>query len=482
MKRLNYLFCALLLFFGIVSPGPVLAEEMLSQSLVIHEIQTNGAGSGTTLQEFIELTSVATSDTVVSGWQIRYTSSSGVETVLYTFPEQVSVAPAEKILLVPINTPADFLTTISPKLLYSPPTSSGIAASGGTVAVFTNLGIKIDSVSWASTAAAATGDIVQYSGGGKSIQRKNVAGVIAVTGNNKNDFEVLDVPTPEVGVIEIVEPPLEENEEPVDPTPLPDDSPPTEPTQNEPPSTDDPTETPVPPTESAIKAYLPILVNELYIDPITPETDANNEWVELYNPNSQDIEVTGYVVASGATYSYKYTFSDTTIVPANSYIVISSANTSIALSNGGGAVKVSDPTGVVLDSTTYTDAPAGQAWAKNSAGQWEWTTTPTNLAFNIITAPLPPVIKTAAVKASKVKKATTAKKTTVKAATTKAVKAKTVKASTFDEPALIAAPTPIPGWLLAVLVSLALLYVGYEYRFEARNTLYKLRNYRNSRR
>jgi hypothetical protein len=232
--------------------------------------------------------------------------------------------------------------------------------------------------------------------------------------------------------------------------------------------------------------YKSISLNELYIDPVSPQTDANDEWVEIYNPHTVNVDISGYTLFTGTNFSYKYTFPAGSAISAGGYIAVSSGATPLSLSNGGGAAKIVSPDAQIFDAVTYTEAPAGQAWAKNSSGAWEWTTTPTEEAINIITSPLPPAIKAAAASVSKAKKTTTAtpKITTVKAATTKAAaKPKTTSSvGGFDEPALINAPMPIPVWLLAVLIALAVLYVGYEYRFEAANSLYRLKKHRSARR
>jgi hypothetical protein len=421
-----------------------------------------------------------------------YTNNSAKDFDLVTFGLDTLVNPGAFVLLSPVNATNSFLPDISPKISYIPPSTSGIAASGGKVSIVNASGLVLDSVQWANSQANAIGDILYFTGDGKSVSRKVIDSKIVVTSSPKNDFELLIVPTPQTGdplPVIVPEPTPEPVPDPipnldvppvpVDPPidPVPDPNPLPEPPAPEPVVTDVPSITPV---------YLPILLNELYIDPVTPQSDANDEWVELYNPNSQAVDVSGYAVFTGASYSYKYVFPAGSSIAANGYIALTSGATPLSLSNGGSSAKIVSPDSHVFDTVSYADAPAGQAWAKNSSNTWEWTTTPTEESINTITSPLPPAIKAAAVastKASTKSTAATTKVTAVKAATTKAAaKPKVVASSSFEEPTLIAAPMPIPVWLLAVLIGLAVLYVGYEYRFEVANSLYRFRRYRNARR
>jgi hypothetical protein len=87
--------------------------------------------------------------------------------------------------------------------------------------------------------------------------------------------------------------------------------------------------------------------------------------------------------------------------------------------------------------------------------------------------------KKKAAKKTTTPKAKTAKKSSAKKTAVKAKKAKTINVG--EDPALIAAPAPIPTWILAILGFLAILYACYEYRFEIGNYLYKFKKYRKNR-
>lgn len=450
-----------------------------SKTIVINELQLNGIASGTTGEEFIELKNISEDTIDVSGWKLQYIASTGnLATAKYfsTFPASTVIYPQGFLLI----TPETYLPDSVPKLTYAITSSfAGLAATGGTVALVTNLDIVVDLVGWGTklTTVSET-ELAVAPPNGSSIERTAIDGITTDTDNNKNDFLINPNPTPQTENSAPAPDPVPDPSPTPDPLPTPDPVP--DPTPTETPTDSTPTE--IPPTTDALFAEQPILLNELFIDPATPLTDANDEWIELYNPNDTAQNLDGYTVFAGATFAYKHVFSGGEIIQPHEYISITSAATSIALANGGGAAKITGPSGQMYDQVTYETAKTGLAWAKDTAGVWQWTTIPTQDTQNIIAAP---TVAQAVVAAAA---------TTVKKVTTKAVPAATPKATTArtatkvkgvstvaDEPVLVAAPTPLPVWLLACLGCLAVLYSAYEYRFDIANKIYQFRKYRAAR-
>ncbi|HSX27778.1 MAG TPA: lamin tail domain-containing protein [Patescibacteria group bacterium] len=222
---------------------------------------------------------------------------------------------------------------------------------------------------------------------------------------------------------------------------------------------------------------LPIVLNELLPNPMPPQTDTLDEYVELYNPNDQAVDLTGYKVQTGNTYSYSYEFLSGTI-PGHGYLTLTSGETNLALSNTGGKARLLDAGGLTIsEAPAYEDASEGQAWALIS-GSWEWTTSPTPGAENSLTRPI--IVP----KSTKITKKAKAKKARVKSASTKKSKKPKSKATGLnqenpEDPAEIA---PLHTGVLAVVGLGTLVYAGYEYRTDAANKLFQLRRYRESRR
>jgi hypothetical protein len=466
-KLICQLLITTILLFSCAVPAFANEETVLSPSVAINEIQTNGSGSGTTAQEFIELTNLSSGTVDITGWTVEYVNTSGNATTIHTFSASGSAVllyPGGYSLGVCKDAPIDFLADLTPKFVYN----ACIAASGAGLVLKNSEDVIIDSLYWVSGPDSFSEDIVPLLAGGSSIQRRIIDGQVVCTGNNVLDFEVLSEPTPSTENISPDET-IDEEEPLPEPTPTPEAEP-----------TPTPTEEPIEEEEEVIpEVYLSLLLSELYIDPVEPLSDSQDEWVEIYNPNNEAVDLEGYTIYTGATFSYKHVFGSTDIIDANSYLTISSGTSSLALSNSGGAAKIIDPDGQILDQTTYESAKEGQAWAKTVDGNWQWTATPTGGAVNIFTLPqVPVVIKKATTAAASTKKATT--KTTTAAKSTKTTE---VKATTDDNiKTLINAPSPLPNWLLAILGGLAVIYCLYEYRYEVSNKIYQLRHYKEHRR
>jgi len=219
--------------------------------------------------------------------------------------------------------------------------------------------------------------------------------------------------------------------------------------------------------------YAPVQLSELLPDPASPQTDAADEFIELYNPTDQAVDLAGYALKVGHDLSAKYVISDA-VIAAGGYLALKSAVTKLALANAGSSVALYDPAGNQLGSTvTYAKAPTGQAWAELDGG-WGWTAEPTPGAANVlVTPPAPPTL-------TKITQAKTAgkAKAVAKPKTTKVAKAAKVKAAKANSKPLLAGATTTGGrWLLIILAGLTIAYIIYEFRYDLRNYYFKLRGY-----
>lgn len=214
-------------------------------------------------------------------------------------------------------------------------------------------------------------------------------------------------------------------------------------------------------------------ITELLPNPASPQTDEEDEYVELYNPGDQAVDLTGYKIEAGSTYAYSYTIPSGSIGP-HEYRIFSSGNSSLTLANSAGQVHILDPNDQVIAVTDpYKDAPEGQAWALID-GTWVWTDTPTPATANIYVAP--PLVTTAAKTVKKASPKTKAKAkvpAAAKKASSKATKKSSGQASGSDEEE---SPLHLP--ILVGVGASALLYAAYEYRQDMANAFSKLRRNR----
>jgi hypothetical protein len=210
-------------------------------------------------------------------------------------------------------------------------------------------------------------------------------------------------------------------------------------------------------------------------NPAAPQTDAADEFVEVFNPTGQTVDLTGYILLTGNSYNYKYAIKNVTLAP-HSYHAFYSRDTKLVLSNSGGRAKIDAPDGSVVDETdAYTVAADGQAWIFANS-KWQWTSTPTPGRANIFTVP--------AAKATTTKKPKTAVAKKTKAKKTKRASAASSNDGTSSSTGSIAnAPSrSVHPMLLAGVGALAVAYAGYEYRQDLANQLHRLRRHREARR
>ncbi|MEM3754917.1 MAG: lamin tail domain-containing protein, partial [Candidatus Bathyarchaeia archaeon] len=90
---------------------------------------------------------------------------------------------------------------------------------------------------------------------------------------------------------------------------------------------------------------LKVIINEVELNP--PGADYGNEWLELYNPTSSSIDLTGWKIYASGGRVYK--IPDYTIIAPNSYIIISFKG--IFLNNANEYVILKDSRGVTVDQT-----------------------------------------------------------------------------------------------------------------------------------
>lgn len=205
------------------------------------------------------------------------------------------------------------------------------------------------------------------------------------------------------------------------------------------------------------------IINEVLPNPASPQSDANDEFVELYNPNDSVFDLSEFKLAFGSTNPRKYTFPEGTVLQPKEFKVFTSGGTSLSLSNTRAQVWLLDPNEkLVGQSDPYESAKDGQAWALDN-GKWVWTLQPTPGAINAIALPTPA--------AAKGKTAAGVLGISSGSSSTGA------PAGGSSDAGQLADSAPLhPGVLAAVGLS-ALAYMAYEYRQDLSNRIFQLRRY-----
>lgn len=123
-----------------------------------------------------------------------------------------------------------------------------------------------------------------------------------------------------------------------------------------------------------------VRLNEILPNPVGSDSE---EWLELYNADSQNINLIGWTLTDGTT---NFIIENDIIIEAGQYWVFYNVDTNISLNNNGDSVTLLDPTGSEISIVSYASGAEGESYAYLDE-LWSWTNTPTPNAVNQITTP-----------------------------------------------------------------------------------------------
>ncbi len=138
---------------------------------------------------------------------------------------------------------------------------------------------------------------------------------------------------------------------------------------------------------------------EVFINEFSPRGSAGVEWVELYNPSPSPVDINGWKIADENAHSknkdevlsaalplpsHGYavivgnTNTTTSISPQAVTIILGSSDIGSGLNEDGDTIYLSDSTGQLLDSASYSALPAiGKSFARHpDGGEWQNNVTP----------------------------------------------------------------------------------------------------------
>jgi competence ComEA-like helix-hairpin-helix protein len=125
-----------------------------------------------------------------------------------------------------------------------------------------------------------------------------------------------------------------------------------------------------------------VLINEILPSP--QGADENNEWIELYNSNNSEVDLSAWKINDTTGTITNYIFPKDTKISANGFLVFKRPDTKIILNNDKDGLMLSTPDGKIADSATYVKAPQNQSYNK-TASSWAWSTSLTPGSANNIT-------------------------------------------------------------------------------------------------
>lgn len=458
--------------------------EASPESLIlITELQT-GQGSS----EFLEVENVSDADLDLSQWVLRYhgaTSTSWTTKILSFYNPAETILPSgDRALIIssgyiasganpiasfssgladgggaiqfyPTSIPGESVAEDPPEEgapIVSPPTQAELEALG-------------DKLNWGTSDPPICSRAPKHADGQSLKRFPSGDGAIVDTGSSGKDFYVSGSPSPNsidnqdpFSIDEVVNycgMPEEITEDPQAPG-----------------APEDPG-TPPP------AIYSKIEITELFTDPVAPQTDVEDEYIELFNPNSELVNLSGFKLQTGINSTYSYTFGELTLQPGE-YYALSRKDSGLTLSNSSSKARLLDPNGdIIFETDPYDKSYQAQSWQLYD-GVWQWSATPTPSAANVqlgsggaATALVAKTTKTPAKKVAATKKSTkkaTAKKATVAKKPTTAKKAAASNAFSYTDDN---GTTKIQPYILWGGGALILLYALWEYRLDLLNFLKK---------
>lgn len=455
------IFFFTLIILLVHAPAVAALEPVLDlPHVMIVEVQTGSLATGT--EEFIELYNPTSQPIDITGWRLQYRAATTAATSAWTSSHTkatVTCLPAVgettcSEVIPPLGrTLFATYATVEPAL----PLNGGFALSGGQIRLVRPIATGYEEVDLLGYGTAITFEgtgAAPAPQAGQSLKRVVQSGLFIDSNNNSTDFFVdCGQPTPGAQtppsaptLSDSCSPlvPEQQAPEPADPDPNPPiDQPQAEPKENE-----------------ALRIFLPLEITEVFPDPVSPQQDGHDEFVEIYNPNNEAINVEDYVLQMGSSLQYKVVLGNL-VLPPHTFAAVSSSDSSLSLSNSGTVVRIIDPNGQVRDEAPhFGKAVAGASWAKDTTG-WHWTTTPTPTAANIIVAP-------AAKPSAKKVKAASVQKTTPKTDVPQATPAQEPQTEDQVEATTTAAVTTQSHnyWVVGLVALVALGYAVFEYRQE----------------
>ncbi|NQU82850.1 MAG: lamin tail domain-containing protein [Parcubacteria group bacterium] len=191
---------------------------------------------------------------------------------------------------------------------------------------------------------------------------------------------------------------IEENPEPLT-TP----EPPTQPVVQEPtpsieqtPEEQSDKKSPTPPIEP-VPTPDPVVVppeieypSNIFINEILPSpegADAEYEWIELYNANGFEVDLSNWQIRDKIGAVRTFTCPNDTKILSYGFLLLPRTQSNITLQNSGDGLELLNPNQEIIYSIDYPKAPQGQSYSKTEE-TWKWSTTLTPEKQNIANKPI----------------------------------------------------------------------------------------------
>lgn len=129
-----------------------------------------------------------------------------------------------------------------------------------------------------------------------------------------------------------------------------------------------------------------IIINEILPSPEGP--DAEEEWIELFNENDFEVDISLWQLTDTVGQTKTYTFPQGTKLSAQAFLVLTRPETGITLNNNGEELKILHPDANIVETVAIPNAPRGQSYSRIQQN-WVWSSALTPSQPNIVPLPTP---------------------------------------------------------------------------------------------
>ncbi len=124
-----------------------------------------------------------------------------------------------------------------------------------------------------------------------------------------------------------------------------------------------------------------VVVNEILPSP--EGSDKEEEWIEIFNQNNFEVDLSNWQIADTVGKTTTFTFLSGTKISPQGFLAISRPTTKITLNNDGDGLNLIQPDGKIIDSVIYEKASRGQSYNKIDS-HWAWGNVLTPGSANVI--------------------------------------------------------------------------------------------------
>jgi hypothetical protein len=121
-----------------------------------------------------------------------------------------------------------------------------------------------------------------------------------------------------------------------------------------------------------VQAAIPldVVINEILPAPVG--SDIEEEWIEIFNPNDFEVDLSGWKIQDTAGKTKTYIFPKETKILAKGFLVLKRPISKITLNNDGDGLKLIDSSGKTIDEISYQKAQKGKSFNRGE-NDWFWT-------------------------------------------------------------------------------------------------------------